>query len=406
MKRALKFLSTLTSLIVAALILEGFFVLVYYIQDGGYVPAQNKIQEMTMNTGWRSAESDCESLRAEVSHPYLAFSQLAKPYCPRYDRDSGHTGQVFPRKANPDKFVVLFTGASVPAQLLADAEPTFGQMLSQQYRYEGKEIEVLHGAVVRWKQPQQFIMLMLNAHLIDAVVSMEGFNELVSGFGNQYRYDFASPILPSFKGSNINFISKELLLLSWLYKRAFESIQNGYVLKHLKTTVFVVRAYRHWMQGYSDLDSERVGAYRQQINPFLLPKSWSYDERKDHYVDMYHHYIRNMQALAQANQLKFALFIQPVPLIGKTLTAEEKEALKKYKDYGENYTQIHNSLLELRDEGINIFTLKNVFLDYKETVYHDGIHLELEGQAPQLLNQAIIDILAEQWGLDRKSGGN
>lgn len=401
MKRLKPLISVLANCIIAALILEGFFVLVYYVKAGRYVPAQDIIESMTPDESRRLTGVECEVSVSETSHPYLAFSRLAQPGCPHYDRDSGHTGQVFPRKRNPEKFVVLFTGASVPAQLLADAKPTFGQMLSQQYQYQGREIEVLHGAVVRWKQPQQFILLMLNAHLIDAVVSMEGFNELVSGFGNEYRYDFSTPVTTGLRRSNVNFFSNELLLMSWAYENAFYFVQSGHILKHLKTTVFAFRLYRHWLHSYSDADQERVRAYRQQINPFTLPKSWSYEEKQQHYLNSYIRYIGNMSALAQANDIKFSLFIQPVPLVGKTLTTGEMEALKKYRDYGDNYTVMQRSLMRLTEEGINIHSLADVFVDYPETVYKDGIHLNLDNRGPEILSQAIIDVLAIQWGLEK-----
>jgi len=148
-------------------------------------------------------------------HPYLAFVQRALPGCVEVI-NVGINGPDYPIENDEDTFVIMLTGGSVAAQLARMKTGSFEQVLNTRYGTGGMRFVVLNGALPAWKQPQQLIMLLLYGDVIDAVVTLDGFNELVFAHNDQYRYRLENPWEPSILAANPSLATRDQLLAWWL----------------------------------------------------------------------------------------------------------------------------------------------------------------------------------------------
>ena len=103
--------------------------------------------------------------------------------------------------------------------------------------------------------------------------------------------------------------------------------------------------------------------------------------------------------------MKTAYFLQPVPSWGKTLTEEEKRVAGDLSDRV-LYRRIVDGMMTLRDRGLAMFDLGDIFANEKGTIYADHIHYwrDAAGESPgnRLMAARIGELLAETWGLQKK----
>ena len=122
-------------------------------------------------------------------------------------------------------------------------------------------------------------------------------------------------------------------------------------------------------------------------------------------LGLYQKYFRMTEAVARDNGVKSAYFLQPIPAWGKTLTEEEKRVVGNLA-YGALYRRMVAGMMTLRERGLPIYDLGDVFANQKGTIYADQIHYLVEQQAigpgDRLVAARIGELLAETWGLQRK----
>jgi hypothetical protein len=140
---------------------------------------------------------------------------------------------------------------------------------------------------------------------------------------------------------------------------------------------------------------------------FALPPEIvaNYDEAFAVQLGLYQKYVRSIEAIARDQDVKTAYFLQPAPAIGKTLTEEE---VRNAGDLGyrDLYRKIVAGMMTLRDRGLAIFDLADVFKDEKGSIYEDHIHFRRdaagESRGYRLVAKAMADKMAETWGLQPK----
>ena len=122
-------------------------------------------------------------------------------------------------------------------------------------------------------------------------------------------------------------------------------------------------------------------------------------------IGLYQKYLRATEALAKDYGLKSAYFIQPAPAIGKTLTDEEKQLVGDLS-YRDIYKKMIAGLMTLRERGLPIYDLGDIFANEKGLIYADHIHYwrdsKSESPGNRLMATRIADQLAETWGLQKK----
>ena len=103
--------------------------------------------------------------------------------------------------------------------------------------------------------------------------------------------------------------------------------------------------------------------------------------------------------------MKSAYFLQPAPAYGKTLTEDEKRNAGDL-GYGDLYRRVAAGMMTLREHGLPIYDLANIFANEKGTIYADHIHYlrdaSEESRCNRLMAARIGELLAETWGLQRK----
>jgi hypothetical protein len=123
-------------------------------------------------------------------------------------------------------------------------------------------------------------------------------------------------------------------------------------------------------------------------------------------LELFQKYWRATYAVARDNGVKAAFFLQPVPAIDKELTEEEKRVVGQMA-YRDLYKRLTAGMMTLRERGLPVFNLADVFADQKGTIYADDIHVvrddvRNESLGNRLLAARMAGLLGETWGLQKK----
>ena len=344
------------------------------LQEGRYRSARELFQGLR-NTYIEdiTRSSDCRYIDTLFPHPYLAFVHHGVPPCGSANVNNVglHGGVDFPFVRLPDRYVILLTGGSVAAQLgqLQVLEPRFleEELNARFISPSGKPFLVLNGGAGAWKQPQQMILFSLYAEVIDAVVTLDGYNE-------QYAFE---PGAPRFEYPANNFleinpiVAKDGfsgLVTSWWKARAAGWLSTG-VLANSHAAFLLASTLANSANLSNRDDAKRFGSM-MAISPSVVASP------EDHFswqLMQYAKYIRIMDAIAKEFGIRAMFFLQPVPAVGKELTDEEKRGTPDIA-YGLRYQRIAEGLERLRDGGIEVRGLLNLFEGEKDKIYADDIH--------------------------------
>jgi hypothetical protein len=126
---------------------------------------------------------------------------------------------------------------------------------------------------------------------------------------------------------------------------------------------------------YGELGARKTSV----VSLFALPAEWKPEQRIAFNIEQYRKYARIIDAVAKAEGVRAAFFVQPVPAIGKGLTEEERRVVGNL-GYAALYTRLANALLEAQADGLQVFSLIDVFRDRHDTIYGDPIHFAHDGQ--------------------------
>lgn len=318
--RALAWLSVLVGVAIGAVMLEVLATGWLWIEEGAYVSAE-KLYDRAPNSFIHAATKGkaCTYVDGFLPHPYLSYVHHGDPPCGHASTNNvGLYGTDFPTRRRTDRYVVLLTGGSVAAQMgqAAPTPPRFlEEALNRAYASPtGKPFLVLNGGEGGWKEPKQFILFSIYAPLVDAVVTLDGFNEFLMFAPNQTmsletQFSFFRAVNPLFRGEFADAV------WGWMVARAAQAIAAYPVHSSLMGLArrWNVMQYerRTRMDTIFGLPGDVVG------NPQKIFAAQ---------LERYRSYEISIKALADAHNVKSAFFLQPVPAWGKELTEEEKKA--------------------------------------------------------------------------------
>ena len=251
-------------------------------------------------------------------HPYLAFVH-------RKDRgiavnNIGLMGRDFPYIKDPNKFVILFTGGSVANQFvnhIYEDIPYLEYLLKQTFDFDGKEVVVLNGGDGVWKQPQQTILFTLFADVIDAVITLDGFNE---------HYMFKSPPwarleYPANNFHQVNPMTRygyQRFLGAWMTSNLYSYSKKSWLIGRSRTVYFSTRLLRKGIQIIVENANQVPVSEQTTVETlFALPGEWTASEKVRFNLEQYKKYTRIISYLSNRMGHKQAFFIQPVRLLGK-----------------------------------------------------------------------------------------
>jgi hypothetical protein len=395
-------------LLLIGVVLEAGFAAYYRVRNRRFVSVARMLAE-EQNTFIRQAKDQgkCTYLDTLFPHPYLAFVHHGNPPCGMEVNNVGLFGRDYPAERDPDHFTILLAGGSVAAQFsgLSLRAPNYLERVLNE-RYEsprGAGFQVLNGGDGAWKQPQQTILFLLHAQAVDAVVTLDGYNDLLSlAAGTRLEAPATSfltvnPWLET---------GPRKLLGVWLYGAIYRHSQTNWVISHSYGAYGITRTVREAIRWWAD--KEPPGARRTTVSSiFSLPNEWDPAKRYQWNLEEYRKYMRIIDAVAARLRVRAAHFIQPVPAIGKTLAPEEARVVGDLS-YADSYARMTGALLSLNGEGIPVFSLLDVFSGVREPIYDDHIHCIIdpktgESRGYRMMAEHMADILAAQWHLRRRA---
>ena len=412
-QRIFGWITTLIGIVMALAVIEVTAIAWLFIEDGRYTPAA-ELYERTQNTYVRDLTKGtaCRYVDTLFPHPYLAFVHHNNPPCGlEYVNKIGLFGDDYPVVKRTDRYVVLLTGGSVASQMAQNwmsppAPKYLEEELNKSYvSPNGKPFEVLNGGDGAWKEPQAFILFSLYATSVDAVVTLDGFNEYYSFWpGAEERLES-----PNSNFLEVNpFVADENFgdaAIGWVIGRVAGVLSENAVLGRSHAAYMIIRGIESMAKSKDVFKSKKKTTLR---GLFEMP-----DEiRKDHdlafavQLSLYQKYERGIEAIAKDNGIKTAYFLQPVPAYGKILTEEEKKVAGDLA-YGELYRRIVAGMMTLKDKGLPIFDLGDVVQGHSETLYADHIHFYRklptgESEGYRIMATSMAQKLAATWGLQKK----
>ena len=406
--RKVKFylVTVLVSMAILVIAMELMATLFLYIKDGRFISVKHRFDSLGNNTFLQDVTREgasCRYVDTLFPHPYLGFVHHANPPCGlSYINNIGLFGPDFPVEKISDRFVLLVTGGSVAAQLVQinpEWPRYFEEELNERYTSPGGQpFLVLNGADGAWKQPQQLIIFLLYADVVDAVITLDGFNEH-ENFGSTRRLEYPANnflVLNPLAGYDYTQVVQ-----LWGLGKVYGLIVNNAVLSRSQAAYVVVAGLAKIIRR-----PVAIGEWPTTVESiFALPSEWSRDKRVNWAIEQYRKYIKAMDAVASDRGVLIAHFIQPVPAIGKQLTAEERRIVGDLS-YRDIYRQMTDRLLQLNGEATKIYSLLDVFKDVDDTLYADHVHLRRtasgESVGYRLMAQEMAELLAQTWSLERR----
>lgn len=409
-QRIFGWITTLVGIIVALALVEATATVWLMIEDGHYTSAEDLFQR-TQNTYVRdmTKNTDCRYVDTLFPHPYVAFVHHANPPCGKpWVNNVGLFGTDFPTEKPTGTYTILLTGGSVASQLAQELEPPAQRYLQDELNKHyvsptGKPFLVLNGGDGAWKEPQSFILFSLYASSVDAVVTLDGFNEhYFFTPGTQERLE-----RPLSNFADVNpFVADENFgdaAIGWVIGRVAGVLTQVPLLGHSHAAYMIIRGIEAVAKSKDIFSSTKKTTL---ASLFRLPPDVRSDPEKLFQVQLglYQKYERGIEAVARDNDVKTAYFLQPIPPYGKELTAEEKQAAGD-TSYVDRYRRMVEGMLTLRDRGMAVFDLGDIYKDEKGRIYADEIHCfrENEPTAPSrgytIMAERMAQDLAKTWGL-------
>ena len=402
-KRALFFLAAFAlTATLAAVFTELLATAAFWMTDGRFISPRTRFAARA-NTFQQDLVGNrpCDYVDTLFPHPYLTFVHHANPPCGLpYVNGEGLFGPEFPPLRRSDRFVVLLTGGSVAAQFAEPLQhaPTYLESeLNAHYRSpSGKPFLVLDGGDGSWKQPQQTILLLLHAHAIDAVVTLDGWNEM-GAFATGSRLEMPQG---NFAAAN-PLVTDDFAPVAarWAVREAYRRAAQNPIVSRSNAAYAVVAG----AEALLNRVPSRVGARSNTLRSlFAIPPGWSADARWKETVDTYRFYIRAMHAIAGEMQLLDAYFFQPMPAIDKRLTPDERRVVGDL-GYKAKYEGLVHDLESLEAEGLPVSGLLDVFASETGTIYSDPVHMVRQSDGSSrgnlLIAQRISAKIAKAWRL-------
>jgi len=387
------------NMILMIVLSELLFTAYYYIKDRQYISVSEKLaQEKSSFEVEKQQTIPCNKYNNVLApHPYLTFIHISRPECNSYANNTGHRGPDVPLIKNPKDYVVMILGGSVANQLFQFKHEEIEVFF--QKKHPDKNVIILNGSLEGWKQPQQLFMLQMYGEVIDAAISIEGFNEMIFNRRLDYELRFDTPFLPGYRKANAGFLSDSERGVIWLNGELFDLINNHALLRQSKTAYFISSEIRKHLEKNivrkNDLDSLQEGSLQHLDKIFSLPKDWDLDKRRNYAINQYIKYLSLMNATANQYHIKLAIFLQPAPAIGKPLTDDERK-LTDDLGYKDDYLLFEREILKQKNT-LPVYSLLQAFKDEKESIYKDGIHYREDSPGPTLVMNQIYKQIQASW---------
>lgn len=349
----------------------------YYSIKAGHPVSATQIFSSQQNkfVGLLTETNKCTSIDQLFPHPYLEFVYHQNFPCARDNINAtGFPGREFPLIRDQDRYTIFLTGGSVAA-FVGGLHPKHPKFLEEELNScykppHGTGFTVLNAAIGGWKQPQQAIAFLLYGDIADALVTLEGFNEI--SYYNSERIE--KPHL-GFQALNpLTTGNLRPLAAAWLVDLLDKSTYISW-LRYSFLYQFTIKKFQSYLADKARKPDKARQTTAKSL--FALPAEWTIEQRQQFNLEQHKKYLLNMSRLATGRGIPAVFFLQPVPALDKLLTDEEKNSVGKLW-YGDLYRKLEQEFLSLRKQGVRSFSLVNLFHNFSETLYIDSVHVRFE----------------------------
>lgn len=350
-----------------------------------------------------------------LPHPYLGYVNHNNPPAgvaprsvgKRRANKQGFVGPDFPTVHSSEAFTMAITGGSVAehfaGRMIGDVPP-LELVLNRDYiPPAGKsKFSVFNGAVAGWKQPQQLIFSVLYAQRFDAILTLDGYNELqFLVLGGRQRdlsmeYPWVRVLDPRLRSPH-------------LYQPLFRAIRLLHrsaslpLLKHSYVLYYLNRRTRRGLRCLAHRPVSSVPTTLESIfgRELEAQQEGIFECELERLVT----YVRLMNHICGFYGTRCAHFVQPCAVFKNHLTASEQDACVR-SGYEDDYRVMEERLLGLVDEGILVSSLLDIFRDARERIYKDDAHFVRDdlgiSKAEILIAERMAAYLSTIWALERR----
>ena len=325
------------------------------------------------------------------------------------------------QRSGPDSYKVMVVGGSVAALLVLFARDTFVQHIEADPRFRGKHVDVLLEGRAGFKQPQPLFLLeyLMSLGLVpDAVISVDGFNDVAAGTEN--ARNGVNPVYPnhgiwrhivSARGvdpTNVALVSRvaakvdqtdrlgRLVLEHRLYESALVGDMTIGVLSRLR-------------QQWADAVTQYLAQLKSRDD--LQVRGPAFDADQDAVigtlVTAWKESVRSMYAICAARGIPYLHVLQPAlhDPGTKPLTPEEIATGGVPQAWIDGvhtgYDRLRAAGAELAALGVPFFDATRIFADVHERVYTDSCHFNEAGDrfvAARIADEFLRVLPADPFG--------
>jgi hypothetical protein len=405
--------------LIALLLLAESGLRLWLRQSGGAYDGDALIQQLELQLEQQSSPSLLESTlgaatdKTRMLHPFFGSEQ---------GDDSAKLLEYFASKHPATDYKVVVVGGAPAAAWCKDQGAAFAQELEADPRLEGSKVRMLSYAHAGYKQPQQLnrvAFLLSLGYTPDAVINIDGFNEVTIGLANGLtgtHPTYPSPSIwatplwsravidPVVLGSVAELTELrdecEALLQEARKSQFHNSCLLGLIAKHRLKNRFERRAaiVAQMEQRASEKDSEptpnreQVGSEFDSGEAAIIKTS----------ITAWFEASRSLRALCKVRGVFYMHCLQPAlydagakPLSAQELQLPTSEHERRAVELG--YPLLRERSLELEGWGIQFLDLTRCFEGLEQTLYLDACNVKPAGSAlwtrriaPFLLERALL----------------
>lgn len=323
-----------------------------------------------------------------IIHPYYGF--IVNPESPGMNRYGFFEREPFTERG-PDRYVILILGGSFADQVFYLGKEAMAERLRSHEKFRDKDIEVLSVALGGYKQPQQMIILadlLLHGGQYDAVVNIDGFNEVDASLDN--FEDGLNPFYPNNwklharQGVDTAAIAQIARIENAREKRrTLRQLFGRFPLRSLTFTLTLWDVLDH--RQLADMRRE-MSELDQRLSSGTLPPrvrgpAMDYADTDTVYREIALVWARaslHMQRLCEIYDIAYFHFLQPNQYVpeSKPYTDDERR-IALVDDYSggdhvrDGYPFLQERGDELREQGVDFTDLTGIFKDEPRTIYSD-----------------------------------
>jgi hypothetical protein len=327
-----------------------------------------------------------ESVPAHFGHGAVAL----------IDRHGFRNRHVPDVKPENEFWIGLFGGSVAFSSAASDDSATIAGQLEARLHgqpFDGKRVRVVNLALPAGQQPQQLLICALHLERLDGVITFDGVNEVViPGSYNAGTLPVEFPYRPIYQVLYGGGVSDEQVALSWRRRIARERFENRpWLLRALTAPSYRAEAARLTKQ-------LRETAPAQDFHS-LFDSPVSPADAVARGAETWRSCTERMHALCQASGVRTLFTVQPIPDRQKPLTSNEQAALDRYRDVVTLRRSGHALVLEkalaLKQRGLPVELMTDVFEGRAEEIYTDLIHFEDRGCA--LVAERLATLVRDAW---------